>query len=164
MLKTENWKYCSKIIFKCINNVVESNFKENFVEKSTCGSRKQYTGPTELDTNTAEMNFQLYLNSCLICFVTTSTCNFLFFSIFFFFWPGRLKFKQLSYTSELISLICLMLRTLQLLRVQNEQVMLFKFSLQKMKSNTWVIKVSYTFNRPLWFKEVNERSNRKVSL
>ena len=86
----------------------------------------------------------------------------IFFSFqFFFFWPGRLKFKQLSYTSELISLICLMLRTLQLLRVQNEQVMLFKFSLQKMKSNTWVIRVSYTFNRPLWFKEVNERSNRK---
>ena len=69
LLKTENWKHCSKIIFKYINNVVEPNFKENFVEKSTCGSRKQYTGPTELDANTAEMNFQLYLNSCLICFV-----------------------------------------------------------------------------------------------
>ena len=138
--------------------------KKILLKKVLVGPVNSTPGPTKLDANTAEMNFQLYLNSCLICFVTTSTCNFLFFSIFFFFWPGRLKFKQLSYTSELISLICLMLRTLQLLRVQNEQVMLFKFSLQKMKSITWVIKVSYTFNRPLWFKEVNERSNRKVSL
>ena len=33
LLKTENWKHCSKIIFKYVNNVVGSIFNENFVEK-----------------------------------------------------------------------------------------------------------------------------------
>ena len=39
------------------------NFNENFVKKSTCGSREQCTGPTELDANVAKRNFQLYPNS-----------------------------------------------------------------------------------------------------
>ena len=29
----ENWKYCSKIIFKCVNNAVRPIFNENFTEK-----------------------------------------------------------------------------------------------------------------------------------
>ena len=33
LLKTENWKYRSKIIFKCVNSAVWSIFNENFVEK-----------------------------------------------------------------------------------------------------------------------------------
>ena len=45
-LKTENWKYCIKIIFKCVNNAVESNFEVVFAEKSTCGSCEQYTDPS----------------------------------------------------------------------------------------------------------------------
>ena len=33
LLKTENQEYCSKIIFKCVNNTVRPIFNENFVEK-----------------------------------------------------------------------------------------------------------------------------------
>ena len=33
LLKTENQEYCSKIIFKCVNNAVRPIFNENFVEK-----------------------------------------------------------------------------------------------------------------------------------
>ena len=29
----ENWKYCNKIIFKCVNSAVRPIFNENFVEK-----------------------------------------------------------------------------------------------------------------------------------
>ena len=44
-LKTENWKYCSKVIFKCVNNAVEPNFEVVFAKKSTCRSCEQYTNP-----------------------------------------------------------------------------------------------------------------------
>ena len=30
---TENWKYCSKIIFKCVKSAVRPIFNENFVKK-----------------------------------------------------------------------------------------------------------------------------------
>ena len=43
----ENWKYCNKIIFKCINSAVRPIFNENFVEKRGYGSREQCTKPTE---------------------------------------------------------------------------------------------------------------------
>ena len=33
-LKIKNWKYCSKIIFKCVNSVMEPIFNEKVVEKS----------------------------------------------------------------------------------------------------------------------------------
>ena len=33
LLKTENWKYGSKIIFKCVNSTVRPIFNKNFVEK-----------------------------------------------------------------------------------------------------------------------------------
>ena len=29
----ENWKYCSKIIYKCVNSAVGAIFNESFVEK-----------------------------------------------------------------------------------------------------------------------------------
>ena len=32
-LKTENWKHCSKIIFKCVNSTVRPIFNEKIVEK-----------------------------------------------------------------------------------------------------------------------------------
>ena len=32
-LKTENWKYYNKIIFKCVNNIVEPNFNEKITQK-----------------------------------------------------------------------------------------------------------------------------------
>ena len=32
-LKTENWKHCSKIIFKCVNSTVRSIFNEKVAEK-----------------------------------------------------------------------------------------------------------------------------------
>ena len=32
-LKTENWKYCSKIIFKCVNSTVGPIFNEKVAEK-----------------------------------------------------------------------------------------------------------------------------------
>ena len=33
LLKIENWKYCSKIIFKCVNSAVKPIFNESFAEK-----------------------------------------------------------------------------------------------------------------------------------
>ena len=33
LLKTENWKYCNKIIFKWVNSTMGSIFNESFVEK-----------------------------------------------------------------------------------------------------------------------------------
>ena len=32
-LKTENWKHCNKIIFKCVNSAVEPIFNEKVAEK-----------------------------------------------------------------------------------------------------------------------------------
>ena len=32
----ENWKYCSKIIFKCMNSAVIPIFNESFAEKKIC--------------------------------------------------------------------------------------------------------------------------------
>ena len=39
-LIAENWKYCNKIIVKCVNSTVRPSFKVVFTEKSTCRSRK----------------------------------------------------------------------------------------------------------------------------
>ena len=50
---TDNWKYYSKIIFKCVNSAVWPSFNENFAEKSICKSREQCTGPTDFDVNRA---------------------------------------------------------------------------------------------------------------
>ena len=41
-LKTENWKHCSKIIFKCVNNVVGSIFNIFLMYEQYCYSDKQY--------------------------------------------------------------------------------------------------------------------------
>ena len=48
---TKNWKHCSKIIFKCVNNVVWPFFNESLGEKEVYGSRKQCTRPTGKDRN-----------------------------------------------------------------------------------------------------------------
>ena len=45
-LKIKNWKYCKKIIFKCVNSIMRLIFNENFAKKEVCGSCEQYTGPT----------------------------------------------------------------------------------------------------------------------
>ena len=37
----ENWKYYSKIIFKCMNNAVGLIFNESFVKKKVCDSQEQ---------------------------------------------------------------------------------------------------------------------------
>ena len=50
-LKTENWKYCSKIIFKCVNSAVRLNFKVDFTKIRTCESREQCTGFTQINAN-----------------------------------------------------------------------------------------------------------------
>ena len=49
---TENWKYCNKIIFKCVNSAMWPIFNESFGKKEICGSREQCTGPTGKDENT----------------------------------------------------------------------------------------------------------------
>ena len=41
----ENWKYYSKIIFKCVNNTVRLNFKVVFKKKNTCESCEQCMEP-----------------------------------------------------------------------------------------------------------------------
>ena len=40
LLKVKNWKYCNKIIFKCVINTMEPNFKVIFVFFRTYKSRK----------------------------------------------------------------------------------------------------------------------------
>ena len=47
LLKTENWKYYSKIIFNCVNSVVGHIFNESFSRKEVCGSREQCMRPTQ---------------------------------------------------------------------------------------------------------------------
>ena len=46
-LKTENWKHCSKITFKCVNSAMRLNFKVVFAKKSTYGSHEQCTRSTK---------------------------------------------------------------------------------------------------------------------
>ena len=38
-----NWKHCSEIIFKCVNNVVGPIFNKNITKKCNLWDRKQYT-------------------------------------------------------------------------------------------------------------------------
>ena len=42
---TENLKYCSKIIFKCVNNIVGPIFNEKVAKSEFCRSRKQCMDP-----------------------------------------------------------------------------------------------------------------------
>ena len=44
-LKIENWKYCNKIIFKCVNNTVKSFLMKKLLKSEVCGSREQCTEP-----------------------------------------------------------------------------------------------------------------------
>ena len=41
----ENWKYCSKIIFKCVNSTVGPIFNEKVTEKWNLWVREQCTDP-----------------------------------------------------------------------------------------------------------------------
>ena len=41
-VETENWKHCSKIIFKCVNSIVGPIFNEKVTEKWNLWVRKQY--------------------------------------------------------------------------------------------------------------------------
>ena len=41
--ETENWKYCSKIIFKCVNSIVGPIFNEKVAEKWNLWVREQCT-------------------------------------------------------------------------------------------------------------------------
>ena len=36
-IETENWKYCSKIIFKCVNSVVKPTFNEKWLKSEVVG-------------------------------------------------------------------------------------------------------------------------------
>ena len=47
----ENWKYCSKIIFKCVNSAVKTIFNESFGKKKGLWIREQCTSSTEKDRN-----------------------------------------------------------------------------------------------------------------
>ena len=42
-LKIENWKHCSKIIFKYMNSTVGPIFNEKLIKSEVCGVCKQYT-------------------------------------------------------------------------------------------------------------------------
>ena len=54
LLITENWKHCSKIIFKCVSSTVRPNFKVAFVKKNTYRSCEQYmTHQKKLDARRA---------------------------------------------------------------------------------------------------------------
>ena len=44
-LKTENWKHCSKIIFKCVNSAAGPIFNEKIDKKWNLWVHKQCTGP-----------------------------------------------------------------------------------------------------------------------
>ena len=41
----ENWKHCSKIIFKCVNNTRDPFLMKVLLKKEVCGSYEQCTGP-----------------------------------------------------------------------------------------------------------------------
>ena len=52
LLKTENWKYCSKIIFKCVNSTVRSFLMKKLLKNEVCGSHEQCMGPTSVHSTT----------------------------------------------------------------------------------------------------------------
>ena len=41
-LKTENWKHCSKIIFKCVNSIVGPILMKKLIKSGVCGTHEQY--------------------------------------------------------------------------------------------------------------------------
>ena len=66
-LITENWKYCNKIIVKCVNSVVGSRLEVIFAERGTCGSCEQCTKPTQ---GNAYMETRCYPNPLKECAVS----------------------------------------------------------------------------------------------
>ena len=67
-LIAENWKYCSKIIFKYVNSVVGPSFKEKFAKIRTCGFREQCMEPTEMKCKHWTPGLKRYPNSILVNF------------------------------------------------------------------------------------------------
>ena len=88
------WKYCNKIIFKCVNSAMELNFKVFFffAEKNKCKSREQCTGPTVF-SKTQEHTFSVCskctLNVKIKCLFGFGVCIFQV-RVFFFFLVQRL--------------------------------------------------------------------------
>ena len=58
LLIVENWKHCSKIIFKYVNSIVGPNFKEKFAEICTCWSCEQCMRPTQKNADAHVCYFQ----------------------------------------------------------------------------------------------------------
>ena len=64
-LKTENWKHCSKIIFKCVNSIVRPIFNEKFDKKWNLWVHEQCTDAlfTEDRSKVAATVHVPYMNS-----------------------------------------------------------------------------------------------------
>ena len=92
LLKIENWKHCSKIIFKCVNCAVRPSFKEKVAEYGICGSCEQCTGPTGKNASQMEAKSS-YL------FSPTKYLKFNGPSVFFFFFVGLLTNKLIVLTN-----------------------------------------------------------------
>ena len=73
LLKTENWKYYSKIIFKYVNSAVGLSFKVIFAEFHTCESHEQCTKPTKKNVD-AQSNANALLSRPSL--ILTSKYNF----------------------------------------------------------------------------------------
>ena len=70
MLKTKNWKYCNKIIFKYVISVMEPSFNLIFAFFCTCESHEQCIKPTKKRPNAPTFIFQYNPNSTLNCLPT----------------------------------------------------------------------------------------------
>ena len=54
-LKTENWKHCSKIIFKCVNSIVGPIFNIFLIHEQCINSAKQYMNSAKQCVNSEPM-------------------------------------------------------------------------------------------------------------
>ena len=52
LIFAENWKYCNKIIFKCMNSTVKSFLMKKLLKSEVCGSHEQCTRPTNVHSTT----------------------------------------------------------------------------------------------------------------
>ena len=59
LLKIKNWKYCNKIIFKYVNNIVGPRLEITFIKRDTRRSHEQYVRATQENTNTNHNAFTL---------------------------------------------------------------------------------------------------------
>ena len=63
LLKTKNWKYYNKIIFKYVNNIVRPRLEITFIEQGTRGSHEQYVRPSQENTNADSNTFAIQTHS-----------------------------------------------------------------------------------------------------